>query len=260
MVLQKGCSIGFIISRPEDANSGNGSISIDWGDSNGFSSEGGWSSFFSHRYNDTGQYLIKITTSEGSCFLQQTNGYIILIAKLGAEIVLNNDGITGATNHTQRAFYNQRRLHWAVINCKNGLPRDNAFRNCYALKKVDMAVPPAIIGDDTFVECRCLENFDFSHVVTIKSNSCYQASCIHRRHSWVLRKLYQETALLYFEEIILNIKSVGLFRRIFLFYAHCTFKVLSVYFHRPKSWYDYFRNYKGGDKNVQAIQCQSGRQ
>lgn len=170
-------SIGFVLSRPEDTNTGNGSIAIDWGDGSGFSSDGGWNTWnnLAHKYNDTGQYLIKITASEGSCFLQTFNAPV-LIAKLGAEIVLNNDSITGGgIDYLQRAFYGKQYLHWAVINCKSGLPRDKAFQECYALKRVDMAVPPAVIGDDTFVQCRSLEKFDFSHVVTIKTNIANQA-------------------------------------------------------------------------------------
>ena len=172
-------TLAFVLTRPVDAGTGYDSLTIDWGDGTiqswlGIENGGtSWSqSDTIHTYTAIGQYIVKIVASAGSCFLQRIipNGNqasVVLIAKLGREIVVNNDSISGGTDHTQRAFYNQCRLHYVKLGGKGGLPRGLGFYNCTTLRKVEIAIPPTIIPDRTFLYCYNLKKFDFSEVTEI---------------------------------------------------------------------------------------------
>ena len=166
------------LSRPEDSNNGYGTLTIDWGDGTVESWEGidttedlslVWSVTY-HTYESTGQYVVKISATEQSCFFQNisySTGIKILIVKCGDEIILNNDDISGSTSSTQLVFNSRPWLQYVKIGGKGGLPRSNAFFRCYALKKIDIGIPPSVIPTATFSYCYGLRKFDFSEVVEI---------------------------------------------------------------------------------------------
>lgn len=172
--------INIGVARPKDANTGWGALSVDWGDGiletyAGYENGESWSNL-NHSYDDMGQYLIKITTTEQSCFLQSiTERLSLLIVKLGDKIIVNNNEASGQTYYGQNAFREHERLHWVQLNGAGGLPNANAFQSCYALKRVDIKIPPKIIPQQTFSNCYCLKKFDFSEVETI-GNYALQSS------------------------------------------------------------------------------------
>ena len=175
LVLYPPETVRFTLSNPVNVNTGGGNVKIDWGDGTVYDSAGGYWGIpdLVHRYSAAGQYLVKVTTTDESCFFQEFYQGRFLIAKIGSEIVLNNDEISEKGGSAQNAFYNKNYLFWAVINCKNGgLPRINAFRGCSNLRKVNIAVPPKIIGHSSFMDCKCLKRFDFSSAVSLDENAC----------------------------------------------------------------------------------------
>lgn len=174
----------LMLSRPSDCNTGYGTLAIDWGDGTvdswaGYNEETGdysqaWSnSKLEHTYNNIGQYIVKVSTTAQSCFLQRISadsGYLrLLIAKCGIEITLNNDELIGSDYSTQDGFKSHQYLQYVKIGGKGGLPRINGFRYCYSLQKIDITIPPTIITANTFDECYNLKNFDFSKVIEIKN-------------------------------------------------------------------------------------------
>lgn len=168
-------NVQFVLSNPVNVNTGGGNVKIDWGDGTVYDSAGGYWSLtnLSHKYNAEGQYLVKVTTTDESRFFQEFRYGRTLIAKIGSEIILNNDEIAEGGGSTQNPFWNKNYLFLAVINCKNGgLPRINAFRECSNLRKINIAVPPKVIGDSSFLGCKCLTRFDFSAAVLLDNLSC----------------------------------------------------------------------------------------
>ena len=167
------------LGRPEDSNNGYGTLTIDWGDGTVESWKGidttedlslVWSVEY-HAYEATGQYVIKILATEQSCFFQDisfSTNIKILIVKCGDEIILNNDDISGSTSSTQNVFYNRQYLQYAKIGGKGGLPRSNAFYQCFSLRKIDIGIPPSVIPTTTFGSCYNLRKFDFSEVTEIQ--------------------------------------------------------------------------------------------
>ena len=165
--------LSLTLCRPEDSNTGYGPLAIDWGDGikdHWAGSEYGdsWSWRTDHYYEQTGQYVVKITTTENSCYWIQTspsgNVYAkMLIAKLGDEIIVSN----GDSGGTQNAFSRQHNLHYVKLNGKGGLPYYGAFNGDYSLRRVDIKTPPEIIPKDAFNYCFNLKKFDFSEVIRI---------------------------------------------------------------------------------------------
>lgn len=174
------------VSRPEDAVSGYGSMSVDWGDGTiqewnegrpitGYPDYYGWGNL-THNYAEVGRYLVKISATEHSCYLQRlapTGGMRyckILCAKLGSEIVVNR-----AVNDSNNGFRSQARLQYIKLSGRGGLP-PGCFYGCPALKRIDIAYAPSIIYDNTFRGCANLKKFDFSAAENIQSeafNGCY---------------------------------------------------------------------------------------
>ena len=172
-------TFAFVTTEPTTANSGVGALSIDWGD--GSTSEfadnewraNGVNGDCTHEYNTAGKFIVKVSTTKTSCFLQQINptyaNSILLAAKLGNEILLNN----GSSFHTQAALCNQYYLQYVKFGGKGGLPRQNAFNGDYSLQKIDITIPPTIIPSGTFNYTYSLKKFDFSEVVEIYGYGIY---------------------------------------------------------------------------------------
>ena len=171
-------TFSFMATEPTTANSGVGALSIDWGD--GSTSEfadnewrTGVGGDCSHEYNAAGKFIVKVSVSETSCFLQQISptyaNSILLAAKLGNEIILND----GSSSYTQAALRNQYYLQYVKFGGKGGLPRQSAFNGDYSLHKIDISTLPAIIPSGTFTGTYCLKKFDFSEVVEINSSGIY---------------------------------------------------------------------------------------
>lgn len=172
-------TFAFVTTEPTTANSGVGALSIDWGD--GSTSEfadnewraNGVSGDCIHEYNTAGEFIVKVSTTKTSCFLQQINptyaNSILLAAKLGNEILLNN----GSSFHTQAALCNQYYLQYVKFGGKGGLPRQNAFSGDYSLHKIDISTLPVVIPSGTFTGTYCLKKFDFSEAVEINNSGIY---------------------------------------------------------------------------------------
>lgn len=170
-------SLTIMLSRPVDANTGNGALSVDWGDGTVQSWKGvinnddgtqdyseSWSTLH-HIYSAAGQYIIKVTTTDQSCFLQTMydSGIAkILIAKLGSSITINSDDISGNDYFTQWAFASKRFLHWVKFSGK--FTRKQTFQNCGSLRKVENLTPAEKLPEQCFQNCYCLKKFDFSAV------------------------------------------------------------------------------------------------
>ena len=173
--------LSFILSRPSDFNTGYGTLTIDWGDGTvdswtGYNEETGdysnsWHTPLKHIYTQTGQYIVKVSATAQSCYLQSIStgsGYIrLLIAKCGNEITLNSDELAGNDYSTQNGFKGHQYIQYVKISGKGGLPRESGFKGCYSLQKVDITSPPTIIPNDTFYDCYNLKKFDFSEVTEI---------------------------------------------------------------------------------------------
>lgn len=172
-------TFAFVTTEPTTANSGVDALSIDWGD--GSTSEfadnewraNGVNGDCTHEYNTAGKFIVKVSTTKTSCFLQQINptyaNSILLAAKLGNEILLNN----GSSFHTQAALCNQYYLQYVKFGGKGGLPRQNAFNGDYSLHKIDISTSPVVIPSGTFTSTYCLKKFDFSEAVEINNSGIY---------------------------------------------------------------------------------------
>lgn len=173
------------ISRPEDAVAGYGPMSVDWGDGMvdewtegtpvpGYPDYYKWSTL-SHNYAAVGRYLVKISATEHSCFLQKITPTDnmpyskVLCAKLGSEIVVN-----GSRSYDTEAFKNQRRLQYIKMSGKSGLPFET-ISGCPALKRIDIAVSPQDINGSQFYGCVNLKKFDFASVSQIPDNGLSNA-------------------------------------------------------------------------------------
>ncbi len=168
-------TFAFMTTEPTTANSGVGALSIDWGDGSisEFADDKWRTSDCAHEYNAAGIFAVKVSTTKTSCFLQQISptyaNSILLAAKLGSEIILND----GSSSYTQVALRNQYYMQYVKFGGKGGLPRQNAFNGDYSLHKIDISVPPAIIPSGTFNGTYCLKKFDFSEAVEINNSGIY---------------------------------------------------------------------------------------
>ena len=162
----------FVLADPLTANTGCGNLTIDWGDENVVSlTDGEWDiNSLYHNYENVGKYIVKISATATSCFFQYINqAYeksILLMAKLGYEIVINN----GSDSHTQGGFRSQYRVQYVKLGGKGGLTRQGTFGQTYALHKVDITIPPTTIPPSTFSNAYSLKEFDFSEVTEISND------------------------------------------------------------------------------------------
>lgn len=169
------------LSRTEDAVAGYGAMTIDWGDGTvdewlegtpieGYPDYYRWGTL-THNYTAVGRYLLKISATEHSCFLQKITptGNMpyskVLCAKLGAEIVVN----CSVNYYDTKAFQDQRRLQYIKMSGKGGLPQET-MSECLSLKRIDIAIPPQEIYTNQFTNCVNLEKFDFNKVTQIPNN------------------------------------------------------------------------------------------
>ena len=147
-------STGYIFNK--------GDLVIDWGDGTISSFSDGEDRILNHEYDSAGKYVIKVAATETSCFLQYIPYPILLMCKLGDEIVIVGGG------STQKAFQNQYRLQYLKLGGKGGLP-SQAFMNDYSLCKVDITVPPQIIPMSCFYRNYNIKKFDFSEVTVVEA-------------------------------------------------------------------------------------------
>lgn len=163
----------FVLTNPLNANTGCGDLTIDWGDGTVVSfADGEWTvNSLYHTYEDIGKYVVKISATETSCFFQYINqayeNSVLLMAKLGDEIVINN----GSDSHTQLGFRAQYRVQYVKLGGKGGLARQQTFGITYALHKVDITIPPTTIPAGTFSAAYSLKKFDFSEVAEISNDA-----------------------------------------------------------------------------------------
>lgn len=163
----------FLLSDPSTANTGSGNLAIDWSDGSieSFANNEWDVNSLYHTYANVGKYIVKVTTTASSCFFQYINqAYeksIVLMAKLGNEIIINN----GSESHTQMGFRAQYRIQYVKLGGKGGLARQQTFGLSYALHKVDIAIPPTIIPPGTFSSAYSLGKFDFSEVTEISNDA-----------------------------------------------------------------------------------------
>lgn len=168
-----------VASGDGNAYTGYGQIAVDWGDGTtdkwdkviltqeGYPDYYGWSDLV-HNYTDVGRYLVKISATEHSCFLQNIlpRDNIpfskVFAAKLGSKIIVNDN----TDYHYCYAFYNQKRLQYVKMSGENGMP-SMGFSGCRSLRKIDIAVPPQIIYTHQFSGCVNLKTFDFSAVLEV---------------------------------------------------------------------------------------------
>ncbi len=163
-----------------DAMTGCGHITIDWGDGtidsydgviydeSGGSTGTPWS-IPKHTYSEAGQYLIKVTTTEHNCLIiHLSDDYYsqkvssTLIAKLGENIRLElYEG-----NMQGGSFRGCTRLHWVVVKGDTAIPY-GCFQNCYALRKIDLNTPMTAIPDYCFFGTYQLKYPDFSQVTSV---------------------------------------------------------------------------------------------
>ncbi len=168
----------FDVSRPEDDVSGIGEITVDWGDGT-VETYGGSGKYWgggsiTHNYKENKMFVICAVCTAENCFLRQIGGSMdVFIIKLGDNIIVNNDELSGKSSSNQSAFKYLNCLHWAKFNGAGGLPRSDGFRNCYSLRRVDIKNPVEIIPPYTFYSCYTLKIFDFSKVKKIGDYALY---------------------------------------------------------------------------------------
>lgn len=183
-VTQPNPYIRFYLCDPITGYTGYGPLTIDWGDGTVTTAAGmdegeSWGfDVTEHTYTETGQFLIKITATEQSCqlwwlicaYAGNMNFSAVLIAKLGSEIMINGD-----KNYGNTIFTNQYKLHYLKISGKGGLPTSSPFASCYALRKIDIDIPPTFIPYYSFNRCYMLKKFDFSAVTEISQYALYES-------------------------------------------------------------------------------------
>lgn len=180
----------FEVARPKDGAYGFGQLTVDWGDGTveswaGMQSEDDYSNPENHRgtpthmYTAVGQYLVKVTVSEQNRFLYTVySSYSkgmpkLLIAKLGSNVIINNEDYAENGAVSNSTFNSCRRLHYVSFYGK--LPPRNGFGSCYALRRVDNKTPITTIPAYTFGDCYSLSKFDFSNVEKIEDGAFGQS-------------------------------------------------------------------------------------
>lgn len=175
---------------------GYGQITIDWGDGTIDSYDGmvldesgsiisgtNWGNMLKHTYAATGQYVIKVTTTEHNClpvhFSEYNDGQkyaSLLIAKLGENIRLElyDGALQGGP------FSGCVRLHWVVVKGDTPLSY-GCFQNCYALKKISLNAVMTAIPDYCFFGTYSLIRYpDFSQVLSVGSRAFYNAYALKK--------------------------------------------------------------------------------
>lgn len=172
--------------HPDTGDVGYGEMSIDWGDGDGgtyggydYDSDGNtigtseWVSYtnvLKHEYSSIGQYLIKATLSNMSCWFRSSGSKYptqypqVLICKTGSSILLVN---SFQDVKQQNSFFNfggkmQYFKHFGITKIPS-----NMFSNCYSLVKIEFAEPLIAIPNYAFYNCLNLRQIDFSEVTEI---------------------------------------------------------------------------------------------
>ena len=141
---------GLSLVNNETGQSAEGALSCDWGDGTQTNIPTGvwWGGNFSHTFDEPGQYLIKITTTEELNVVQSSNTYCYWqIIKTGSNILFVSD-YYNKHGYISTPFLNHHRLKYIKINNLKGLPADkigNYFANDYALQKIELKKP--IVGN-----------------------------------------------------------------------------------------------------------------
>lgn len=184
----------FYFGDPDyNGNRGYGHITVDWGDGTVDSFDGqehdengnyiggtSWSDKLIHTYSANGQYIIKVTTTEHNCLLVTADDNnmrksTLLIAKLGEKIQLedyNGLKLFGPFNGCVR-------LHWVSVKSGTNIPYA-CFQNCYALRKIDLKSPIAVIPDYCFFRTYSLKFPDFSQVTSVGYNAFSSAYALKK--------------------------------------------------------------------------------
>lgn len=184
-------TFGMSFYDPTNGYQGRGNVIIDWGDGTvetyvgytvdeqGFQWGNPRARFHSHTYAEQGQYVVKATVDELSCFLYNvrdaeygSQSVNILIAKTGKKICLDKyEGHEGSGT-----FGFNYRLHWAKINGSSKMQGNGGFQDCVSLKRLDLAVPMTEIPPHCFSYANIPKNFDFSKITKIDTYGFYNAN------------------------------------------------------------------------------------
>ena len=182
----------------ETGGSGFAKVSCDWGDGTGttYPAEYYWSNI-NHSFKETGQYLIKITTSEKSNVVYSSdkrNCYWQII-KTGSNIRFVSDYYDENSGYGT-PFLNHWGLKYIKVNNAKGLPFDKTnyyFEYGYALQKIELKKPMSgnipngcfrgnaftdfqqildgnsvnSIGDYAFADCRSLQKIILPNCTSI---------------------------------------------------------------------------------------------
>jgi hypothetical protein len=124
---------------------GMGAVYCSWGDGteSSYPAEFYWGGSVKHKFNDTGQYLIKIVTSESLNVirLSYTNYCYWQIIKTGSGLLFFSDAVESLRNSYNSPLAHHSKLKYIKVNNAKGLPFDKIngyFESDSSLKKIEL--------------------------------------------------------------------------------------------------------------------------
>lgn len=165
------------VSDPISGLCGLGNLTIDWGDGTVIVlNDEEWDLYdLYHTYISVGKYVVKIFTTKDNCVFEYFSNFMLLIAKLGDEILLKQEGSSATKNSP---FDSHSRLKYVKFGGKGGIP-DGLFYGDHGLQRVDITIPLDCIPQNAFTYADSLTQFDFSEVKTVENKGIYLSGFDH---------------------------------------------------------------------------------
>lgn len=175
-------SFGLNLVNKETGSGGGGALNCDWGDGTQTNIPAGvwWGGSVSHKFDEQGQYLIKITTTDELnviYVIPKTYCYCQII-KTGSNILFFDD-YHDEHGYTNTPFSMNYGLKYIKVNNEKGLPIDKTkyyFENDYALQKIELKkpmsgnIPDGCFNSNAFTDLQRI-NFDGESVITVGKNA-----------------------------------------------------------------------------------------
>lgn len=182
-------SFEISLRNSETDSGGMGAVYCDWGDGTetSYPAEFYWGGTVSHKFNETGQYLIKIVTSANlnvMRFSRTTNCYWQII-KTGDNILFFSD----ITISYGLPLAKHTRLKYIKVNNAKGLPFDKTnsyFDSNYALEKIELKKP---MSGDVLDECFQFGDFTDLSQMSIDGTSVTNVGKYAFRSCHALKKI-----------------------------------------------------------------------
>lgn len=154
-----------------------GVLMCDWGD--GITESAADTSYLTHTYNKSGQYLVHFIGNIDKCFwraVYPAYNRPMQIAKSGSKILLCTQEFDDR-NYFSYLIAGNRSLKYFETKNENAIPISNSFTSCVALEKLIYPKKINKIGLNMFADCYGINGLDLSEVEEIKSyglSNCYK--------------------------------------------------------------------------------------